>query len=211
MHNLTDGAAQSNATLEADRECCIQDNNAFFRRLQPHNIKQELIVKAIGKGRYKKILDTTAGLGRDGLIMASVIDHLVMLERNPKIFNYLTKFFETYAYHPCIAPLTPKITLKQQCAISFLESKLEQPYEVIYCDPMFPETNNSALAKKQAQYLQAVVNHDPDVDQLVSTALAVATKRVIVKRPRKSPFLVKEPSFQYMARSHRFDVYLCTN
>ena len=80
----------------------------------------------------------------------------------------------------------------------------------IIFDPMFPERpNRSAKAKKTMQLLQGVIGHDEDADDVFRLALSVATKRVIVKRPKTAPVLADTvPSFSIKTKNHRFDGYV---
>lgn len=181
---------------------------ALIKRLEHPHINQELLIKAIGKGKYASVLDATAGLGRDALVMAKVTPNLVLLERHPKMYDYLSSFFNQAKLHPSLSLLISRITLHNICAIEFLTQQPSSCFEVIYCDPMFPEKAKSALPKKDAQLLQRVVSKDEDVEPLVTLALTKASHRVVVKRPLKANALVRKPDIQYKARAHRFDVYL---
>ncbi len=50
---------------------------------------------------------------------------------------------------------------------------------------------------------------DDDADQLLPPALAAARCRVVVKRPRKAPFLAgRAPSHQLSGKTSRYDVYV---
>ena len=79
---------------------------------------------------------------------------------------------------------------------------------MIYLDPMYPERQKSALVKKELRVLRDIVGLDHDSDNLLPAALAHASKRVVVKRPRLAPPLNQHPpTQQYMGKSGRFDVY----
>ena len=179
----------------------------FINRIQRTQIHQELLIKAIGKGRYRTILDTTAGLGKDGILMAHVADKIVLLERNPQIHQYLQALLIKLSQLEKFKSITERVTLIHQCALDYLASTPVYTFDVIYCDPMFPESSKSALPKQESQFLQQMVGTDQDVETLVSAALKHAKHRVVVKRPLHSPIIVKQPTHQYKARAHRFDVY----
>ena len=50
---------------------------------------------------------------------------------------------------------------------------------------------------------------DDDADELLTPALKLADKRVVVKRPDFADFLQqKKPSFQLTMKKNRFDVYV---
>ena len=53
-----------------------------------------------------------------------------------------------------------------------------------------------------------VVGDDEDAQDLLEFALQVASKRVVVKRPRKSEMIgPRKPGHQLIGTSSRFDVY----
>lgn len=180
----------------------------LLRRLEQPHINQELLIKAIGKGKFPRVLDATGGLGRDALLMALVSQEVVVCERNTKAYDYLQRLLRSSQKFPTLFALAQKITLHPGCAITYLDQNDVPAFDVIYCDPMFPEKSKLALPKKDAQLLQAIVGEDLDSEALIAKALTKAGKRVVVKRPRHSPALIKKPDIQYTARAHRFDVYL---
>ena len=79
---------------------------------------------------------------------------------------------------------------------------------MIYLDPMFPHRDKSSLVKKEMRVFQPLVGSDPDADALLDAALALATHRVVVKRPRKAPCLTgPAPGYTLEGKSSRFDIY----
>lgn len=185
----------------------FDNKKSLSQRLLAANVNQELLIKAIGKGKYGHILDTTTGLGRDSFLMAVVSQQLVCLERNPILYQHLKHLFEVGQQNETLRPLLNKMTLINRCAIDFLNHYNGTPFDVIYCDPMFPIKSKSALPKKESQYLQKTVGTDEDAQALVCIAMRQAKHRIVVKRPINSPFLIQKPTLQYKARAHRFDVY----
>ena len=80
---------------------------------------------------------------------------------------------------------------------------------MVYLDPMFPHKKKSAAVKKPMKMFQTLLGHDADADDLLTPALSLAAKRVVVKRPNYAPFLQdKAPTMQIKGKKHRFDVYL---
>jgi 16S rRNA (guanine1516-N2)-methyltransferase len=181
----------------------------FKTRLQAQNLRAELLIKAIGGSKYQTVLDTTAGLGRDSLLMAAIVEKIVLLERHPDMYNLLADALKRCSPDQDLIPILKKVTLLPQCAFDFLATYAGSKFDIIYCDPMFPERKKSALTKKESQILQTIVGPDADSLQLVELALRHAKYRVVVKRPMASETLVRKPDIQYKARAHRFDVYLC--
>lgn len=170
--------------------------------------KNQGLIKAIGiKNNYKpKVLDTTAGLGRDSFILANFGCKVVMLERNPIIYLLLNNAIEN-AENSQIKDIIDNLMLINVDAITYLQS-LKDCFDVIYIDPMFPKTNKSRLVKKDMQIFREIVGDDVDSSQLLELALKQSVNRVVVKRMRKSPYLLgKKPSFEISGNTTRFDVY----
>ena len=83
--------------------------------------------------------------------------------------------------------------------------------DVIYLDPMFEFARGSAAAKKELAFLQRLTSNDrleQDNVALFERALAVARKRVVVKRTPGAKVLAgKSPSHVLESKAVRFDVY----
>jgi len=78
----------------------------------------------------------------------------------------------------------------------------------IYLDPMFPHRDKSALVKKEMRVFRPLVGDDLDAPALLEAALALATHRVVVKRPRKAPIIEGgKPSHSLEGKSSRYDIY----
>jgi 16S rRNA (guanine1516-N2)-methyltransferase len=89
------------------------------------------------------------------------------------------------------------------------DSLLAKPPEVIYLDPMYPESGKSALVKKETQLLRLLAGPDGDSNELLPAALACGRQRVVVKRPIAAPPLTgRKPDLVQAAGAHRFDIYL---
>ena len=74
---------------------------------------------------------------------------------------------------------------------------------------MYPHKKKSALVKKEMRVFQTLVGADNDADSLFAPAMALATKRVVVKRPDYAEFLANtKPSTAIETKKNRFDVYV---
>src|SRR3546814_12450240 len=70
-------------------------------------------------------------------------------------------------------------------------------WDIVHLDPMYPHRDKQALPQKEMQILRELTGSDPDADTLLRPALAIARRRVVVKRPSHAPFLAgREPAFQ---------------
>jgi 16S rRNA (guanine1516-N2)-methyltransferase len=106
------------------------------------------------------------------------------------------------------------MTLIHTNAIDWLAQQAELPWEqrpeVVFVDPMFPDTDKkSAAAKKGMQAFQHVIGDDMDSAALLAAAIAAATGRVVVKRPQRGvPIEGVKPSVVLDGKSTRFDLYV---
>ena len=169
------------------------------------------IAKAVGlkAGANPLVVDATAGLGRDAFVLASLGCQVVMLERSPVVAALLADgLARAYADAEIGSWMQQRMTLRPGPALQQLQSLGFTP-DVVYLDPMFPHKKKSALVKKEMRVFQSLVGPDLDADALLPAALAVAGKRVVVKRPDYAGWLNEmAPSSAIETKSNRFDLYV---
>jgi 16S rRNA (guanine1516-N2)-methyltransferase len=190
-----------------------------FRRLHGGG-KKEAIAKAIGlKGKANlRVLDATAGLGRDAFVLASLGCVVDMIERSPVVAALLQDGLDRAKSDNQLGYWIPNhMHLFHGVAVNLLQSwqdtkpASERP-DVVYLDPMFPHRKKNAAVKKEMRLFQQLLGPDEDADLLLEPALAVAKNRVVVKRPSGAPFLAgKKPQIEMLGKANRFDVYLIQN
>ncbi|MCK3654830.1 16S rRNA (guanine(1516)-N(2))-methyltransferase [Pasteurellaceae bacterium Macca] len=171
----------------------------------------EAVAKAVGiKGEYlPSVIDATAGLGRDAFVLAAIGCRVKLVERNPVVAALLEDGLNrAYQDAEIGAFMVERMQLLNVSSIAELSPK-EQRVDVVYLDPMYPHKQKSALVKKEMRVFQHLVGADLDADDFFLPAKALATKRVVVKRPDYAPFLaMQKPDFSQTTKNHRFDVYL---
>lgn len=180
-------------------------------RLKHLQNQKQLLAKAIGlKPNFKpRVLDATAGLGTDSFILAHLGCQTILLERSPIIFLLLKDALERALKHPKFLSLS--IELIKIEGLTYLKqiTNLNSFPEVVYLDPMYPHSSKSALAKKEMRFLRQLVGEDTDAPNLLRFAIICAKQRVVVKRPRLSPYLANiKPHHSIFGKQHRLDVYL---
>ncbi|CAM5225177.1 class I SAM-dependent methyltransferase [Alishewanella longhuensis] len=171
--------------------------------------KDEAIAKACGlnKKRDLHIVDATAGLGRDALVLASLGARVTLVERNPMVAALLHDGLRRATLESATTELAGRMQLYFSPALKALT---ELPAaDVVYLDPMFPPREKSALVKKEMRAFHDVVGSDTDADALLAPALALAQYRVVVKRPGYAEVLAgKAPQLVVKGKNNRFDVYI---
>ncbi|MCC2617551.1 class I SAM-dependent methyltransferase [Aestuariibacter halophilus] len=187
-------------------------SDALTYRRQHGGGRKEAIVKAVGvKGDHvPRVLDATAGLGRDAFVLASVGCQVDMIERSPVVAALLDDGLRRAALDPTLAnDVASRMTLFHGSSLTLLRDWQGVQPAVVYLDPMFPHRKKSAAVKKEMRVFQAMLGPDEDADALLAPALALAQQRVVVKRPNSAPWLAsQQPSMAIESKKHRFDVYL---
>ncbi|MCB0356066.1 MAG: class I SAM-dependent methyltransferase [Bdellovibrionales bacterium] len=171
--------------------------------------KQDPLAKAIGvKLGKKKILDLTAGWLKDTWMLLNLGCTVTACENNRIVFELLQNAIEIDSKDTTYAKLFAHLQLKFINSLEFIKSENLSQWDVIYLDPMFPYRGKTALAGKEMQLLQKLIDSEDSPEALLSGVLQQKTKRVVVKRPLKGPELAAGVSFTVSGKSSRFDVYL---
>ncbi|WP_275663654.1 class I SAM-dependent methyltransferase [Laribacter hongkongensis] len=168
------------------------------------------VARAIGLkgGQRPQVVDATAGLGRDAFVMASLGCRVTLVERSPVAAALLDDALARARLAPATHEIAARMQLVFADAADWLAQQPAGSVDVVYLDPMFPDTGKSAAAKKEMQAFQVVVGDDLDAGRLLLVARQVAGKRVVVKRPRLGALLTGEkPAGQQVGKSTRFDLY----
>ncbi|MEI6136397.1 MAG: class I SAM-dependent methyltransferase [Chloroflexota bacterium] len=173
------------------------------------------LASALGLKRHPgaRVLDATAGLGRESAITAALGCTVIACERSPIVATLLHDGIDRALAEPDLAPILARIDLRVADARDVLASLSgpERP-DVVLVDPMFPERSKAARAKKEMQLLQRLLGPDDPADTvaLVTAALATARRRVVLKRPAHAPQLagVRPPDLEVPGRAARYDVYV---
>ncbi|WP_116364796.1 class I SAM-dependent methyltransferase [Parahaliea mediterranea] len=182
------------------------------RRRGGHN---ELLGKALGVGRKSplRVLDATAGLGRDSFVLADLGCEVLLCERQPVVAALLGSALAQArgSDDDWLCATAQRMQLAPGDARQLPASSLAG-IDVIYLDPMFPHRGKSAAVKKDMALFQRLIGipeDETDSEALLQWALAQPVARVAVKRPLKAPPLAGgKPSHQIRGKAVRFDVHV---
>ncbi len=169
-----------------------------------------MIAKAVGiqSGVRPVVVDATAGLGRDAFVLARLGCALTLIERQPLISALLEDGLQRAQADREVGPIVARMRLIGGNAIDVLRTWECEPPQVIYLDPMFPVRDKSSLVKKEMRLFRPLAGDDGDAPALLEVALALASHRVVVKRPRKAAAIAgKPPGYVLEGKSSRFDIY----
>lgn len=171
----------------------------------------QMIAKAVGVkvSRPLQVFDATAGLGKDAFVLASLGCVVTLSERNPVVAELLADGLQRARRSDDaeLRDIAQRMRLATGDSLTGLNSG--RATDIVYLDPMFPDRSKSANVKKDMAAFHQVVGKDEDADGLLPLALAAARYRVVVKRPRKAPFLNEQaPAYQLSGKTSRYDIYV---
>lgn len=158
--------------------------------------------------RPVRLIDATAGLGRDALLLAKSGMQLTLLEQQP----ILACLLEDLLNRLQAAGMSLDMQLWQGDALLYLQALSDEDRpDVIYLDPMFDhDATKTALVKKEAQILQQIASPPTMAQQqaLLDAARQKAAYKVVVKRPRLAATLAGQyPDHQWLGKHSRYDIY----
>jgi len=179
------------------------------QRIKTLRNKQEPLAKAFSLSKHKIppiIIDTTAGLGKDGICLAALGAQVVLLEQEFWLFLLLQ---DTILKAKQIDELK---FIGQQCQLYFADAfqfDLSQATG-IYCDPMFEhKKNKSAKNKKGMQVLQNVCSNSTsgELCEFLLQQLQ-AGQRLVMKKDIRQTAITSQLNFQITGKAIRYDIYL---
>lgn len=174
------------------------------KRCRP-GVKKAGLLRACKLKPGMRVIDATAGWGRDAAILASSGAEVLLLEREPVLAALLEDGLERLHHNPS---MQLNLALCRVDARMYLNALTEEDYpDVIYLDPMHPARDKSAKVKKDLQALQTLLGADDDPLSLLEVARLRTRGRVVVKWPARLAALLK-PDYALEGKTVRFDVYL---
>lgn len=162
-----------------------------------------MLCRAVGLDRgVRRVVDATAGLGRDAFTLASWGAEVVLVERSPILHALLADGLRRAEGSPAAA----RMTLVRADAKQFLAEA--EPPDAVFLDPMFEDRGKAALPGWELQVLRALLGPGEDaVGDLIETARRVATRRVVVKRPAHGKIVGHRPDASYVGGRVRYEVF----
>jgi 16S rRNA (guanine1516-N2)-methyltransferase len=176
-------------------------------RLRQGNLPRELLVRAAKiKGIHTPtVVDATAGLGEDALLLAAAGFSVQLYEYDPVIAALLKDAMRRAAKEPELADIVSRMQVFEEDSVKALPQLPTAP-DVVLLDPMFPARQKSALIKKKFQLLQKLESPCAEEDALMQAAIEAHPRKIVVKRPRKGPFLAeRKPSYSLQGKAIRYD------
>lgn len=177
------------------------------RRLFHGKLNGELLVRAARlKGiEEPTLVDATAGLGQDSLLLAAAGFSVALIECNPVIAAMLVDAIERARRDPELADAAGRMRVIEGNSLKVLRD-LSMPPDVVYLDPMFPGRSKSAAVKKKFQLLHRLEMPCEDEMALLEAARAAHPRKIVIKRPVKGPHLAGvKPDYTLRGKAVRYD------
>lgn len=185
------------------------DFTAMLPRIQNHKWQHEILVKAVRiKGTLTqngRIIDATAGMGEDALLLAAAGYQVTLYEYDPIISALLGDTMDRAHRIPELSKVVERMRFIQGDSITAMQT-LKEKVDVVYLDPMFPARHKSGLIKKKFQLLQQIESPCDMETELLHAAIQCAPQRIVIKRPAKGPYMgQRKPDFSFQGKAIRYD------
>ncbi len=202
--------SRTHKTSDSDSLICDFTGGAVGHRFRYGGGRGQALPRAVGMkdGKTPMVVDATAGLGRDGFLLASLGAEVTLIERSPHIHDLLQEAMaRAMKAGGDVAQVIGRMTLLHGDSKDLLPTLSP---EVVLVDPMHPPRRNSALVKKEMILLREIVGMDEDCVDLMKVALATARKRVVLKWPERADPMEGLPpaSHSIGGKSTRYDVFM---
>ncbi len=186
------------------------NGGAVGHRLKFGGGRGQALPKACGlsKGQTPRIVDATAGLGRDSFLLASLGAEVTLIERSKHMHRLLEDgLARAQDAGSAFSGIINRMTLVYGDAREVLPTLST---DVVLVDPMHPLRRNSALVKIEMRQLREIVGADHDANEVMQAAFKVANKRVVLKWPLRADSMpdLKAYSHQILGKSTRYDVFM---
>lgn len=185
-------------------------NGAVGHRLRFGGGRGQPLARAMGlqNGKSPRVIDATAGLGRDAFLLASLGVMVTLIERSPQMHALLADGMDRAKEEGGVySDIIGRMTLLHGDAKDLIPD-LEG--DSILIDPMHPPRRNSALVKRKLRQVRDIVGTDDDAADLMQVALAHARNRVVLKWPTKADPMggLRTCSHRILGKSTRYDVFM---
>jgi 16S rRNA (guanine1516-N2)-methyltransferase len=133
------------------------DLTKMLPRIRRGQLGGELLVKAVrikNLNRVVTVMDCTAGLGEDSLLLAAAGFQVKLYERDPVIAALLRDSMERAAAAPELREILKRMELHEKDSIQAMQELTWSP-DVIYLDPMFPARQKKRSCEKEVSDVEA--------------------------------------------------------
>ena len=143
------------------------------------------------------ILDCTAGLGRDGILLSKLGHDVTMIEKNPILIimlnNYLSRVKDI------------KARLLYGDSLSYIRIA-KKKFDYIYIDFMFEKKNN-AKPSKYDLFLRSINYNENNKLDFIKEMINYCKRRIVVKEPIKSKSGIIDCDFEIKTKLIKYKIF----
>lgn len=195
-------------SLEGDGMSLRGDFRDMLSRIRPDRLNRELLIRAVKIKKVSRplaVIDATAGMGEDSLLLAAAGCSVTMYERDPVISALLRNALRRAEEIPELRDVVGRMRLQETDSQEAMRH-LEEPPDVVFLDPMFPARQKSALVKKKFQLLHRLEQPCVGEHELLEAAMAASPAKIVIKRPKKGGYLAgRKPDYSLEGKAIRYD------
>ena len=164
--------------------------------------------KALGKTKHTlNIFDATAGFLSDSMIFLS-LGHKVTAVEQSKIVFYLVH--DALKRAQTEIPFIKNLTLINGDSVEIYKN-IEDVFDVIYLDPMYPPNHKSAKGSGDIKAIKSILkleNISNEEDDICDAFMKDKYQKIILKRPLKSKKNYSNINYQVRGKTTRFDIFI---
>jgi 16S rRNA G966 N2-methylase RsmD len=154
--------------------------------------KDDTMINAMNLQPGQRLLDCTLGLGSDAIVASYVLGKegvVVGLESSPIVAAIVRHGMQTYRKAAReVLDAMRRVVVQNDDHRRLLEVLPDNKYDVVYFDPMFrlPQMKSSGI-----NAFRPLADHRPLTPEIISQAMRVAARRVVVKDSKRGSVLHK--------------------
>lgn len=185
------------------------DFEGMIHRVTEGRLAHEMLAR-VAKSEEKKgkAMDATAGMGEDSFLIAALGYEVTLYEQNPVIALLLKDAIRRAKKHPQLKDIAMRMHVVEGDSTQLMQKCVDE-IDLIYLDPMFPKRQKSGLINKKLQLIQKLEPPCSTEEELFDAAILAHPKKIVVKRPLKSPCLAgRNPNYMLKGKAIRYDCYV---
>ena len=177
-------------------ECNNEESKTSFLidQLMRHN---EKIYTKLFPLKNASILDCTAGLGRDGILLSELGYNVTMIEKNPLLILLIRNYLSRNAHI--------KARLLYGDALTYTHIA-EKEFDYIYIDFMFEKKNNSKPSKYDL-FLRSINYNENNKSGFINKMKNYCKKRIVVKEPMKSRSEINDHDYEIKTNLIKYKIF----
>ena len=122
---------------------CVDFDNDSLQYRQRHPAQPEALLKAaaVKQGHMNRVLDATAGFGLDAYLFAAAGSVVTLCERSPILHAMLADGIRraSRSLDERVRQTVSRMHLHGGDSLALMQTQWQEPPEIVYLDPMFPE------------------------------------------------------------------------